>query len=48
MSPEYVIDGKFSLKSDIFSFGVLLLEIVSSKKTGGFVIQITSTIFWDM
>ncbi|WJZ95693.1 hypothetical protein VitviT2T_014442 [Vitis vinifera] len=27
MSPKYVIDGKFSLKSDVFSFGVLLLEI---------------------
>ncbi|BBH01871.1 protein serine/threonine kinase [Prunus dulcis] len=27
MSPEYAIDGKFSMKSDVFSFGVLLLEI---------------------
>ncbi|KAK1572355.1 hypothetical protein Q3G72_031408 [Acer saccharum] len=36
MSPEYATDGKFSLKSDIFSFGVLLLEIVSGKKNRGF------------
>lgn len=36
MSPEYAIDGKFSVKSDVFSFGVLLLEIVSSKKNRGF------------
>ena len=36
MSPEYAIDGKFSLKSNVFSFGVLLLEIVSSKKNRGF------------
>ncbi|KAK2632256.1 hypothetical protein EUGRSUZ_L01797 [Eucalyptus grandis] len=36
MSPEYVIDGKFSVKSDVFSFGVLLLEIVSSKRNRGF------------
>ncbi|XP_022875804.1 G-type lectin S-receptor-like serine/threonine-protein kinase At4g27290 [Olea europaea var. sylvestris] len=29
MSPKYIVDGKFSVKSDVFSFGVLLLEIVS-------------------
>nr|POF15053.1 g-type lectin s-receptor-like serine/threonine-protein kinase rks1 [Quercus suber] len=32
MSPEYVIFGKFSTKSDVFSFGVILLEIISGKK----------------
>ncbi|GMN34234.1 hypothetical protein TIFTF001_044883 [Ficus carica] len=26
MSPEYAIDGKFSIKSDVFSFDVVLLE----------------------
>ena len=36
MSPEYAIDGLFSLKSDVFSFGVLVLEIVSGKKNRGF------------
>ncbi|KAK9229613.1 hypothetical protein WN944_022576 [Citrus x changshan-huyou] len=36
MSPEYAIQGIFSIKSDVFSFGVLLLEIVSGKKTTGF------------
>lgn len=36
MSPEYAIDGKFSAKSDIFSFGVVLLEIISGKKNRGF------------
>ncbi|XP_071725857.1 G-type lectin S-receptor-like serine/threonine-protein kinase At4g27290 [Rutidosis leptorrhynchoides] len=36
MSPEYVINGIFSTKSDVFSFGVLVLEIVSGKKNRGF------------
>ena len=46
MSPEYVIDGHFSVKSDVFSFGVVLLEIVSGKKNRGF--SITTITFWDM
>ncbi|KAJ4975651.1 hypothetical protein NE237_000757 [Protea cynaroides] len=32
MSPEYAMQGLFSIKSDVFSFGVLLLEILSGKK----------------
>jgi len=32
MSPEYAMDGVFSVKSDVFSFGVLILEIISGKK----------------
>ncbi|XP_065621181.1 G-type lectin S-receptor-like serine/threonine-protein kinase At1g11410 [Quercus suber] len=32
MSPEYVIFGKYSTKFDVFSFGVMLLEIMSGKK----------------
>ncbi|XP_058073080.1 G-type lectin S-receptor-like serine/threonine-protein kinase At1g11330 isoform X2 [Magnolia sinica] len=36
MSPEYALDGIFSEKSDVFSFGVLLLEIVSGKRNTGF------------
>ncbi|KAH6801386.1 hypothetical protein C2S52_001850 [Perilla frutescens var. hirtella] len=33
MSPEYAIHGRFSEKSDVFSFGVLLLEIVKGEKS---------------
>ncbi|XP_058101997.1 G-type lectin S-receptor-like serine/threonine-protein kinase At4g03230 [Magnolia sinica] len=36
MSPEYAAQGLFSEKSDVFSFGVLLLEIVSGKRNTGF------------
>lgn len=36
MSPKYAVDGKFSVKSDVFSLGVLLLEIVSGKKNRTF------------
>ncbi|KAL1208359.1 G-type lectin S-receptor-like serine/threonine-protein kinase [Cardamine amara subsp. amara] len=36
MSPEYAWTGSFSEKSDIYSFGVLLLEIVSGEKISRF------------
>ncbi|GLT37750.1 hypothetical protein SLA2020_120510 [Shorea laevis] len=36
MSPEYAVDGIFSIKSDVFSFGVLVLEIVTGKRNRGF------------
>lgn len=32
MSPEYAMEGRFSEKSDVFSLGVLMLEIVSGRK----------------
>ncbi|KAL4649277.1 hypothetical protein ACB092_01G004100 [Castanea dentata] len=35
MAPEYAINGIFSIKSDVFSFGILLLEIISGKKNRG-------------
>jgi len=36
MSPEYAMKGLFSEKSDVFSFGVLLLEIASGRKNTSF------------
>lgn len=32
MAPEYAIHGNVSPKIDIFSFGVLVLEIVTKRK----------------
>ncbi|GJZ48852.1 G-type lectin S-receptor-like serine/threonine-protein kinase [Tanacetum coccineum] len=37
MSPEYAMEGTFSIKSDIFSFGVLILEIVSGRRNSSFI-----------
>ncbi|TMW88556.1 hypothetical protein EJD97_018400 [Solanum chilense] len=36
MSPEYALDGLFSIKSDVFSFGVVMLEIISGRRNTGF------------
>uniref|UniRef100_M0X288 non-specific serine/threonine protein kinase n=1 Tax=Hordeum vulgare subsp. vulgare TaxID=112509 RepID=M0X288_HORVV len=36
MSPEYASQGIYSVKSDVFSFGVLLLEILSGKRNSSF------------
>ncbi|KAF7120756.1 hypothetical protein RHSIM_Rhsim13G0158500 [Rhododendron simsii] len=33
---KYAMEGLFSVKSDVFSFGVLLLEIISGKRNSGF------------
>uniref|UniRef100_A0A7N2RAN1 Uncharacterized protein n=1 Tax=Quercus lobata TaxID=97700 RepID=A0A7N2RAN1_QUELO len=36
MALEYTMHGQFSVKSDVFSFGVLVLEIVSGQKNNCF------------
>lgn len=36
MAPEYAMGGRFSEKSDVFSFGVLMLEIISGRKNTSF------------
>ncbi|KAI7751292.1 hypothetical protein M8C21_028150 [Ambrosia artemisiifolia] len=34
--PEYAVHGHFSIKSDVFSFGVLVLEIICGKRNREF------------
>nr|XP_012570145.1 cysteine-rich receptor-like protein kinase 25 isoform X2 [Cicer arietinum] len=34
ISPEYAMHGYFSAKSDVFSFGIMVLEIISGKRKG--------------
>ncbi|XP_050149375.1 cysteine-rich receptor-like protein kinase 34 [Malus sylvestris] len=36
MSPEYAMEILFSVKSYVYSFGVLLLEIVNGRKNAGY------------
>ncbi|KAL8157592.1 cysteine-rich receptor-like protein kinase 43 [Apium graveolens] len=36
MAPEYVMNGNLSIKADVYSFGVLLLEIISGQKNSTF------------
>lgn len=52
MSPEYAMEGRYSEKSDVFSFGVLLLEIISGKRNTSYDNQTPSPNLigqiWDM
>ena len=36
MIPEYTMHGQFCVKSDVHSFGVLILEILSGTKISSF------------
>ncbi|XP_061354614.1 cysteine-rich receptor-like protein kinase 10 [Gastrolobium bilobum] len=36
MAPEYAMEGLYSIKSDVFGFGVLLLEIITGTRNAGF------------
>uniref|UniRef100_A0A8R7TCE1 Protein kinase domain-containing protein n=1 Tax=Triticum urartu TaxID=4572 RepID=A0A8R7TCE1_TRIUA len=35
MSPEYAMRGQYSIKSDVFSLGVLILEIITGRRSHG-------------
>ncbi|VAH53624.1 unnamed protein product [Triticum turgidum subsp. durum] len=37
IAPEYAMEGKFSEKSDVFSFGVLILEIVCGRRNSSLI-----------
>lgn len=39
MAPEYAADGLYSVKSDVFSYGILMLEIICGKRNRGFYLE---------
>ncbi|KAH9667352.1 Receptor-like serine/threonine-protein kinase [Citrus sinensis] len=47
MSPEYAIEGIFSIKFDVFSFGVLLLEIAWDLWRSNRTLELTDAILED-
>ncbi|WOK93357.1 receptor-like protein kinase [Canna indica] len=52
MAPEYAMEGIFSVKSDVFSFGVLVLEILSGQRnSGSYILQHGQTLLrhaWEL
>ncbi|MBA0748548.1 hypothetical protein Gogos_005358 [Gossypium gossypioides] len=47
MSPEYAMHGQFSVKSDVFSFGVLVLEIAWKQWKNGTPLELLDTVLKD-
>ncbi|KAI7729754.1 hypothetical protein M8C21_003060 [Ambrosia artemisiifolia] len=51
MSPEYAMQGLFSVKSDVFSFGILVLEIISGRKNSSYSMESSINLIghvWDL
>jgi len=42
MAPEYAYHGIFSTKSDVFSYGVLVLEIVTGRRASEDLLSLVS------
>lgn len=36
MAPEYVVRGKLTEKADVYSFGVLVIEVICGKRNNAF------------
>lgn len=40
MAPEYVMSGQLSVKADVFSFGILVLETISGQRNYNFKLDV--------
>ena len=47
MAPEYLMHGNLSIKSDVFSYGVLVLELVSGHRNSTFSLQMEAQSLLD-
>lgn len=47
MAPEYLMHGHLSVKADVFSFGVLVLELISGQKNSTFSLDLESQCLLD-
>lgn len=36
MAPEYVVRGKLTEKADVYSFGVLMIEVITGRRNNAF------------
>ncbi|KAL2931600.1 Cysteine-rich receptor-like protein kinase 10 [Bienertia sinuspersici] len=45
MAPEYATEGLFSEKSDVFSFGIIVLEIISGIKSSHYLKEHSKSLF---
>ena len=36
MAPEYIAQGRFSVKTDVYSYGIMVLEIICGRKNNSF------------
>ncbi|CAM8993006.1 unnamed protein product [Rhodiola kirilowii] len=39
MAPEYAMNGQFSPKTDVYSFGVIIMELISGRRRSSFTIE---------
>ncbi|XP_047336089.1 G-type lectin S-receptor-like serine/threonine-protein kinase At1g11410 [Impatiens glandulifera] len=51
MSPEYAMRGLYSIRSDVFSFGVVMLEVISGRRNNSYYRENTINLIghaWDL
>lgn len=47
MAPEYMMHGKLSVKADVFSYGVLVLELITGQRNSSFNLDVDALSLLD-